>query len=346
MANSTLQQIYNTIRRICRIPSPSQMSDADLNIYVNTFVQFDFPENIRLAYLRTTLTFYTQPNIDIYGNSTDPNSGLYDFDNIYTAVHPPAFIAGVPSLWTQNRSEFFGIWPMLSYVSQTGLFGDGTTTSFSGTVGFNAGLYPGTVGTPIMQNQVNFNALDVGGDSMILVDYPVSNTTGALGLVNAPQVIPSPYGSINYLTGVYSVNFPLPPAAGQPIQVESVPYGPGKPISILFYQNKFTLRPIPITTYGVTVEADIRPTELLSSTQNPQICQWWQYIALGACMKIFRDKMDMDSMNMLYPEFDKQERLVLRATLEIKTNQRAPTIYQNGRNYNNGAGFGNIQWPY
>ncbi len=336
MADSTLQEIRTTVRRITRTPSTSQMSDTQLDQYINTFFLFDFPESLRLSVLRTTLTFYTQPGVDIYAsNSTDPNNALYDFKNLYTAIHQPVYMAGIGAAYTQYRNEFFRIWPKTSFIYDTGARGDSSTTSFSGTL----------QSVPVMQNEVNFNALDITGTAMILVDNPQTNVSGQLNLVNATPVFPSPYGSINYITGVYTVNFPSAPVQDAPIYAETVPYAPGKPTSMLFYDNQFVIRPIPQAVYPIQVEADQIPTELLASDQNPQINQWAQYIAIGASMKIFRDRMDMDSMQLLMPEFDKQERFVNRPTLENKVNQRTQTIYTAGKNYDF-AFPGNVQWPY
>src|SRR6267142_3467753 len=96
----TLTAIETKVRRITRSPSTAQLSDADLNNYINTFVVYDFPEHLRTFNLRTTFTFYTNPYQDEYftdtasfGNPvTNPtiiNNPLYDFQNKYLTVHNP-----------------------------------------------------------------------------------------------------------------------------------------------------------------------------------------------------------------------------------------------------------------
>src|SRR5580765_2325949 len=97
MANSTLAAIQQKVRRLTRSPSLQQLSDADLNQYINTFILYDFPEHLRLFSLRTTLTFYTQPFIDVYETNTiDPTNPLYNFKNKYLTVHPTIYVAGRP----------------------------------------------------------------------------------------------------------------------------------------------------------------------------------------------------------------------------------------------------------
>ena len=61
----TLLNIQTKVRRLTRNPSESTLTTDQLNEYINTFILYDFPSNIRLLSLRTTLTFYTQPNVDV-----------------------------------------------------------------------------------------------------------------------------------------------------------------------------------------------------------------------------------------------------------------------------------------
>jgi hypothetical protein len=335
MADSSLVAIRTKIRRLTRSPSTAQISDAQIDEYVNTFIQYDFPEQIRLSALRTVLTFYTQPGVDVYETSADPNNALFNFKNKYVAVHPPIYLAGIEGFYTQWRDVFYGYYPQTNTIAQTGLFGDGATTTFTGTV----------VARPMLQRSVIFTAIDSSGTSMVLIDYPVSNTTGALGLPNTPQTLPSPYGQINYITGAFTVIFPSAPAAQEPIIVENIAYQPGKPLATLYYDQKFTIRPVPDKAYAVSIEADIRPTELLNTIDEPKLSQWWQYIAYGAAKKIFEDRMDLDSVQLILPEFKLQERLCLRATLTQQANERTVTIYTQGKNYGFGW-FGTGGWPY
>ena len=335
MPDSSLTAIRTKVRRLTRSPSTAQISDAQIDEYVNTFIVYDFPEQIRLSALRTVLTFYTQPGVDVYETSTDPNNPLYDFKNRYVAVHPPIYLAGIQGFYTQWRDVFYGYYPQTNTIAQTGLFGDGATTAFTGTV----------VARPMLQRSVIFTAVDNAGTSMVLIDEPVTNTTGNLRLPTPEPPFPAPVGTINYVTGAFTLTFPAAPAAQAPIIVENIAYQPGKPLAMLYYDQKFTIRPVPDKSYAVSIEADIRPTELLATNQSPQLAQWWQYIAFGAAKKIFEDRMDMDSVQLILPEFKLQERLCLRATLTQQANERTVTIYTQGKNYGFGW-FGTGGWPY
>ena len=349
--SSALQQIITKVRRITRSPSESQLSDQDIVDYVNTAVLYDFPEILRLFILRTTLTFYTQPGVDVYStNTTVPTDPLYNFKNIYIAVHPPLFIAGIQCFYTQERDIFYGYYPQTNTIAMTQLFGDGTPGPFSGPV-----IQPG-VGTPpypfILQNSVNFNVLDANGTSMILVDIPITNTFGNLTPPNVPLIPPfdttiDPNNNINYVTGQYTLTFANATQALAPIWFEGILYQPGKPTSILYFADEFVIRPVPDKAYAVQIEVDMRPSALLDSGQSPQLEQWWQYIAYLAAKKVFDDRMDNDSIQLIMPELRRQECMALRTTLVQQANERSITIYTQGKNYGFGGGFfGGGGWPY
>ena len=63
---NTLEAIQIKVRRLTRSPSTAQLSDDDLNNYINTFVVYDFPEQLRMFNLRTTFTFVCNAYQDTY----------------------------------------------------------------------------------------------------------------------------------------------------------------------------------------------------------------------------------------------------------------------------------------
>lgn len=320
---SNLEAIQTKVRRLTRSPSPNQLSNTDLNNYINTFVLYDMPESIRLFNLRSVLTFYTQPNIDTYStNTTVMTDPLYNFINKYTTVHPPVYVAGIEIKMCQSRNEFYQYYPQNMFLSQIGA-GDGTTTTFSGTFPYQ----------PVLQNEVLITSIDANNNGLSLIDYPVSNEVGALGIPGIPQTIPSPYGQVNYINSQVTATFDAPyapPAQGQAVNAQVLPYIPAQPTIMLFFDGNFVFRPVPDQVYQVQMDVWMQPTELLSSTQTPNLQEWWQYIAYGASKKLFEDRMDLESVQQIAPEFNKQERLILRRTLVQYSNQRSATIFQHG----------------
>jgi len=345
MANSTLAAIQLKVRRLTRSPSQQQISDAQINEYVNTFIGYDFPAQLRLFNNRQTFTFYTIPNVDQYTTSTNSVNQLFNFDNTNMTVHEPFFIGGYRAYFTQSEDEFYGMWPKIQMQQQIAV-GDGTTTQFSATASTTV------IEPPVLLNQVVFSATAADNSGLTMVDVPIVDSVGnptmngnlyipAVAQVIAPPTVIIPTNTINYLTGAYTVTFmndsgvvtapsgaslTTNPSQNQ-IYCQSVPYLASIPTSVLYYNNTFTLRPVPSISYPVTFEVYVRPTQLLSTGQEPNLEQWWQYIAYGAAKKVLEDRNDMESVQQIMPEFKEQERMVLRTTLVQEGNQRAASIY-------------------
>lgn len=306
---STLEQIRTKIRRLTRAPSTAQIADATINDYINTFVLYDFPEHLRTFSLRTTLVFYTHPFIDTYSNDDIEEN----FKNKYTNIFENASVAGYKQLFSQNRESFFGLYPKTESIKSIGVRGNAVLVNFTGTL----------TGIPVLRNHVSFTSIDA--DNVGLVVYDVPNTPNDGRGVFAGDI--GVAGSINYTTGVYDITFNAAPGNGETINSQTVPYAAGKPKAILYHNNELTFRPVPDQPYRVELEVGIRPTELIGDGSMPELSQWWQYIAYGASKKIFEDRMDMEGVQTIMPEFKKQEALVNRRTIVQQSKERAATIY-------------------
>lgn len=331
---STLTRIQTKVRRLTRSLSTSQLSDSELNNYINTFILYDFPEHLRLFNLKTTFTFFTQPYVDVYETSDDTSSVFYNFSNKIISVNPPAYIAGFQALWSESRDQFFGIYPMLNSIQSIGVYGDATTTSFSGTINTQQANTNGIQGLTVclLKNNVLFSSINASNNGLSLIDQPLTNNNAIGNLYVPGGTLPSTTiqdmtNYINYITGQFVITFPTAPGSGQPISSQTVLQQPTLPQSILFYDGKFTMRPVPDQPYRVQVEAYIRPVELLAGSDEPKLSEWWQYIAYGAAMKVFQDRMDLESVSQIMPEFKKQESLILRRTIVQQTPQRVSSIY-------------------
>jgi len=118
-------------------------------------------------------------------------------------------------------------------------------------------------------------------------------------------------GSVNYVTGVFNIEFPTAPASGTQITLWVSQYQPGRPYSLLFWNNEFTIRPIPKLIHKVEVETYLTPVQFMESTDNPILNQWSQYIAFGTAREILRDRQDLEGVANLEEGFMRQEGLVL-----------------------------------
>ena len=306
---SKLESIILKVRRLIRNPSEEQIADDDIIDYVNTFILYDFPEHLRQSYLRTTLTFYTEPYVDTYStDSFNDDDPLYNFKNKYITTHGPVYIAGKQATFTQSREQFYNIYPRISSRANIGT-GNGVTVDFWGGIG----TYP------ILQNSVIVSTVNIHQAPVVAPDNGLGEFTGPV----------NPLSSVSYATGQIYVSFTVAPATGETVWAAAVPYAAGQPISILFFEDKFVVRPVPDQTYKVEVTTYKRPTEFIStdSTQIPELSEWWEYIAIGAGIKLLQDRLDGEGVNMLMPMFKEQEILIGRRKIIQNAGKRTPTIY-------------------
>ena len=364
--SADLTAIMTKVRRLTRTPSSAQLSDADLIEYINTFTVYDFPEQLRTFNLRDTFSWTCNPFQDEYPIDVVGGAGnqLNNFKNLYISIHPPLYIAGFQQMYTQSREQFFGIYPQVRSIASIGVFGDGVTTQFTGTINANQAIIaPGQVtNASLLQRKVLFSSLDSNGLSLAMVDVPLVDPITLQFLPNGnlfpsdafptnvlqyPTVI-DPTNTINYVTGQFTVTFATAPANMAPINSQTVPTALGIPQSMLFYDNLFTLRPVPDQPYTINFEVYRRPFSLDTNLNpNPELEEYWQLISYGAARKILQDRVDIDTLPILEPEFREQMRLCLRRNIVQYTNERTATIYTEQTQFgiqNNGFGFGGGQF--
>lgn len=350
--NSTLQAIRTKVRRLTRSMSENQLTTTELDNYINTFVVYDFPEHLRTFNLRQPFSFWCNPYQDVYPtdedsfgdpvtNPTIVNNPLYNFQNKYITVHPPVYVAGFNTFYTQSREQFFGIYPFVNSIASIGPTGDGVQTQFTGVINSQQALIPPNLqqqSVTLLQNKVLFSSIDINNNGLSMIDVPLIDTLtgnpttrGNLYMPGftpvAPPTVLDTNNNINYFTGAFTVTFQFPPKAGVAINSQTVPSVVARPLSMLYYNNQFTLRPVPDQPYQINFEVYKRPTVLLDSEQVPELEEWWQYIAYGASKKIFEDRMDLESVSNILPEYRKQEILCNRRSIVQYTNERTATIY-------------------
>lgn len=359
---NTLQDIRNKVRRLTGRPSQNQLSDTDIDKYINTFYVYDLSQEVKLEDLRYNYQFTTSANIPVYDLPT----------SMYLAAMPPVFIGGYQSYMTQSRQNFFRINPSLNFLQQSVATGNGTAGPYSGvltntpiTPGFGTnppGAYSftsvplGTNGGPFNQSNtsapfLNWNviisAIDANNVSQTLVDDGKGNLVDPTDTAN-PQInqFPIVRGTVNYLTGAFQIG-PITPSvpsltdpklvsgfktnipSGNAINAQYVPYVASRPQSVVFFQDQFILYPIPDQAYTVSFEVYKYPSAFYSNLSNstPQVNEWWQFLAVGAALKVFEDYADFDGMVKLKPIYDEYLRKVLRRTITQQTSERVSTIY-------------------
>lgn len=292
MSDATLAKLgimRNLVRRLTKSPSEAQLSTTEIDNNINSVALYDMPANVTLSSLKTVLRFYTEPNVGTYStNTTDPDDPLYNFKNVCVVASNTVYVSGNMSYFTESRSDFFQKYPR-TITSKSVETGDGAETIFSGTL----------VAVPILSGNVIFATIDLNGFHRRLYD----DGEGILGGDGT--------GTINYVTGEYILGFNNAPADGEEIYAQTCTYKASTPTSVLFFNNSFSLRPIPNKCYTVEVEVYKRPTELIDSTDIPELAQWFEYIAYGAARKILMGRADFDTASILEHEMENKRDGVL-----------------------------------
>jgi hypothetical protein len=322
--DSTVVFIRKKVRRLTASASENSLSTADIDQYINNFYNNDFPYGIKIDQMRSVYTFFTEPYRDRYPLDVNFNQG----------VRAPLHVEGILGTFFKDRTQFFNLWPKWPTLFQP-ISGDGVTTSFTF-----------TIAAPFLSKEVVLGGVDVNGNPISVNDdgngnlllqipnpvvtIPPYNTnaippipgmhnqnTGNPGLnYQGSQPLTAPFftnaiGNVNYQTGLFNINFPVAPAAGMNMTLWVAQYQTGRPYCLLFWNNEFTIRPVPKLIHKIEIETFLTPVQFIESTDSPILNQWAQYIAYGAAREILRDRQDLEGVANLEEGFMRQEGLVL-----------------------------------
>ena len=343
-AGNTLAYIKSKVRRLTSSSGTSTLSESSLEEYINSFYNNDFPYGIKVDQMRSVYTFFTEPYIDRYPLDVNYNQG----------VRSPVYVDGIQGFFSKEREQFYNTWPRWP-TKFSPISGDGVTTAFTFTI-------PG----PFLSKQVVLGGVDVNGNAISVNDDgngnlqlqipnpvvsvpaqfnpPVTNApipgmknvnTANPGLINVntqtldPFNVPYPggIGTVDYVTGVFNINFPVAPVSGQVMTLWVSQYQTGRPYSLLFWNNEFTIRPIPKLIHKIEIETYLTPVQFMQTTDSPILNQWAKYIAYGTSIDILMDRGDMEGVENLTPMFMKQEGLVLERQGVEEIGQRNSTIF-------------------
>lgn len=372
-ADSTYTFIEKKVRRLTASASQAALTSFDIQQAVNTFYNSDFPYAIKIDQQRSVYKFITIPNVDRYP---------VDVNNLQ-GFRAPVYFQGIQGNLFKNRDQLFNLYPRYPTQFQPASGDGITTSFTFTLFGNNVNPFPqpnfGILSTQLIIGGIDINGnpiriIDDGG--AVVNSYGIgSNTTkGQLLFINqnnvgnnvyldafnaqkpaipplSPLTIPSPpvvltpqyCGTVNYVTTSITVNFPVAPAAGTMINVWAATYQVGRPYNLLFWNNEFTIRPVPDNIYLVEVETFQTPVQFMTTTDNPILNQWSQYIAYGAAREILRDRQDLEGVSNLEEGFMRQEGLVLERQSIEEIGQPNITLFnstQTGYGYGIGNGYG------
>lgn len=289
MSGWTLANIRTKVRNLTGSPSTDQISDSDLNDYINNYYVFTMPFELKEQIENQFLKFKTTPGTDVYA-----------FPGGYFTDSPGAYADGFPLVFYQDPDVFFQDWPQ-QYAVDNIATGDGVTTAFSG----------GLQNPPIIIDTLFIAADDPSGTQQVLTDEGDGTLSG------------DGSGTIDYLTGAYTATFNAAPASTAVIYAKYQGYSANRPQGVLFFNNEFTFRPVPDQAYQIQMQGFIKPQTLTSDSDTPLQEEWGQLIAYGAALEIFSDRGDESSYESYYPIFKRYENVALGRTIQQYTAEQS-----------------------
>jgi hypothetical protein len=360
-ADSTVAFIRKVVRRLTASPNESSLNTADLDQILNYVYLNDFPYAIKIDQMRSDYTFYTQPNIDRYPLDVNFNQG----------VRAPFYVDGILGSLFKDRTQFYNLWPKWPTLFNP-IAGDGMTTAFSFTI-------PG----PFLSKEVTIGGVDASGNPISVNDDglgnlrylipnpivsvplqynpPASNppipgmfniNTQNPGLINVNTQTTTPtsglylgVGTVNYVSGLFNINFPVAPAKGTQITLRVSQYDAGRPYCLLFWNNEFTIRPVPKFIHKVDVETYLTPVQFMESTDLPTLNQWALYLAYLTAQEIYRQRQDFEGVANLEEGRMRQEGLVLERQGIEEIGQPTFTLFNSAQSYSVYGGYGGAGYP-
>lgn len=285
----TFANMQTALRGVIGAPSTDQLSNAQIQALLNDYYIYTMPFELKEQITNQFLTFKTTPGTDIYA-----------FPGGYFTDSPGAYADGFPLVFYQDPDIFYQDWP-IQYAVDNIATGDGVTSAFSG----------GLQNPPIIVNSLFIAADATDGTQQLLVDDGDGTLSG------------DGSGTINYLTGAYTASFSSAPPSSAVIYAKYQGYSGNRPQGVLFFNNQFTLRPVPDQAYQIQMQGYIRPTALSDSADTALQNEWGPLIVYGAALMWYTSIGDLDNYERIYPVFKRFENVALGRTIQQLTEQQS-----------------------
>lgn len=292
-ATWTLSNIQSAIRRVTGRFTTNDISNNELRTRINQYYTLIFPAEVKLEQKHVFYEFTTT-----FNQSTYPLP-LTTFTNF----EPPANCNNLLMTWYQDPMRF-QFDNMIQYTFLVPWQGDGSTLSFTTTI----------TGFPIKPASVTiYDGVELFEDTN--TTWTSSNVT-IIGSQNGTA-------TVNYATGVISVNFNTAPIAGQNINLNYVVFAANIPQSILLYNNNFELWPIPNQAFKIRMKAYSVVEPLVNATDTPFLNEWGRCIVYGTARDLLADSGEMDGYAEITALYREQVSYVLKRTNQNLLNTRA-----------------------
>lgn len=340
MALPTLATIITKVRKLTGSGNSFQLTDSMIQDYINSYYYYDLPAQFRSLKLKDKYTFDTIQGVDTYA---------FDSEH-YTTVEMPCYCAKREIKLFQDPWSFYGVnfnWQQQEYFANgSGIFGPYTgfaqATPLIGSVNND----PSDPNYPAGRVQNILITVNTATSTINVTDIPQVGNTGIGDLYLSTDITATTIGTINYQTGAISVTFPVVIPVGTQIQIQYNPVVLSIPLSIMFFQNQFTLRPVPDAGYTIELVAYRQPTQALltnsTTTEDgqPELSEWWELLAAGAAKKIYEDRLDADGVALMDKLLKERYDVAMDRTYAQIGTQRISTLFADQLSYNYGQGSG------
>jgi hypothetical protein len=288
--NQIIDQVYNLTGT-----TADELSSQSVANYVNTYYTFIMPfelkEQINLQPLNFNAFAYTD---------------VYSFPAGFLTDQPMAYADGFPLIFYQDRDIFYQDWP-IQYAQDAVGTGNGSTQTFTG-------------------NTQNFPIIN--GTWQITDGTQVCYDSGVLNSPSVPYVYAlagNGTGTINNVTGAFTVTFTTAPPASATIYDKYQGYEPARPQGVLFYNNVFTFRPIPDQMYVITLQGYINQVQLSQGSDQPLFSEWGLLLAYGAAVEIYAARGDLIAYQNTWNLLKRYENIALaRFVQQMESVQSVP----------------------
>jgi hypothetical protein len=366
----TLADAITKTRKLTASSNSFQTTDEQIVQKMHSFYAYDLPSKFRSLKLHDIYTFTTNIGQDVYPFNSE----------LYTTVNNPCYCSKREIKLFTNPWSFYGVNYNWQYDTIFAT-GNGTTGPYNGFTTAhpliasvnndpgpidNRNLYftQGRVQNILITANVigpngvgqTQNVTDDGQGNLIQIFQTSNSTNQEYGWTYYRQYASSTpdmpgNATINYLTGeITGLVFAEAIPEGFHIQIQYNPKRFSRPLAIMFYQNQFTLSPVPDKGYTIEMTCYRQPIQALLAADmsgNPELSEWWEILAVGASKKIFEDRLDSDGVMFIDKMLKERYDIIETRTYAQIGQERIHTIYTDQLTHNygmggNGGNFGAI----
>jgi hypothetical protein len=357
----TLANAVIKTRKLTGSSNSFQVTDEYIVNQMHSFYAYDLPAKFRSLKLKDVYTFTTNVGQDVYPFNSE----------LYITVNNPCYCAKREIKLFHNPWSFYAVnynWQQYTVFSS----GNGTAGPYEGYT-TAAPLISSVNNDPGPQNNPNLffpqsrvqnvlitanvigangvgltqNVTDDGEGNLIQIFQTSNGTNQEYGWTYYRQYASSTptmpgNATINYQTGeITGLIFAEDISEGTPIQVQYNPKQFSIPLAIMFYQNQFTLAPVPDQGYTVELTCYRQPIQALLASDmagNPELSEWWEILAVGAAKKIFEERLDTDGVLFIDKMLTERYNIISARTYAQIGQERIQTIYTDQLTHNYGTG--------